>query len=152
PPELLRRIIYRVTLAYGLDLTFVGVILSMWSFIGHDFTVIAVLAGHGLALFVGLSWIVGTLYSANRSVNTKIAATMVLTPFRYVGGIFILVGFAAYLEESALIGVLAFSFMISQIFNHLLQGYVTLALKAKAKEQSSPENEAVSAPIEKDSA
>lgn len=152
PPEVLHRIIYGVVLAYGLDLTCVGLLLSMWSFIGHDFTVIAFLAGHGLALFVGLSWIVGTLYSANRSVNTKIATTLVLSPFRYVGGILILVGVAAYLDDSSLIGVLAFSFMFSQIFNHLLQGFVTLALKAETKAPGQPELGDEAHPIEKDSA
>lgn len=151
PRELLRRIVYGVILAYGVDLTLVGLLLSAWSFIGHDFSVIAIMAGHGLALMVGLSWIVGTLFSANSSVNTKMATTLVLSPLRYIGGILFLVGFAAYLDEPSLIATLGFSFMFSQIFNHLLQGFVTLALKAEAKDKSDPEVTTKAATIEKDS-
>ena len=132
PQEVLRRVTYGVILAYGLDLTFAGLLLSFWSAAGEDFSAIAFLAGHGLALAVGLSWIVGTILSANRSINAKMASTLVLTPLRYFGGIMILVGFAAYLEETKLIGILAFSFMFTQIFNHLLQGFITLSLKGKA--------------------
>jgi drug/metabolite transporter (DMT)-like permease len=120
PPTVIKRLILGLTMAYGLDFIVAGLIIVGWSTAGQQTSAIAFAAGHGLALLIGMSWVMGTVFSTNRSPTAVMASTMLLVPLRYVGGIITLVALAAYFDDAALTVVMVFSFLFTQIFNHIL--------------------------------
>jgi hypothetical protein len=140
PKELLLKLIAGLVFAYGLDLVVAGAVVTLWSAPESEQRAQAFLAGHCIALIVGLTWIVGGVFSMNRSPTVVMASTMVLSPVRYVGGVLALVGFAGYFKEQALITILGLSFVFTQIFNHVLQsivGYISSECRAPERDSAS---------------
>lgn len=118
----------RVILATGLDLTLVGLLVTGLVLTGSGGAVVPVLAGHGIAFLIGLSWVLGTLWSANRPPSQVLGSTVLLTPIRYIAGIAALLFVTAQLNDSAKNVPLIFSFIVTLVAWHMIEAMVTISL------------------------
>lgn len=132
PERVIRLLTLQLILFMMLDLMAISGVIMVLIRHGHGFHAIALMAGHVIGVAIGLSWVAGTLISANRAPKDRIGLTLMFSPLRYVGALLSMFLIGSWLNHRVYVITLVLACIGTHVLFQVILGFMGVRMARAA--------------------